>query len=52
MFRFGPRDLSAEIRMATSFISDEQARHNLNSELPSSTSFDGIRKESEEVWRK
>lgn len=51
-YRFAPRDMVAEVRMATSFISAEQARGNLERELPSSTSFDEIKAESEAVWNK
>ena len=50
--RFGPRDMEVEVRMATSFISQEQAKSNLERELPFKRTFDDLKEESASVWNK
>jgi putative alpha-1,2-mannosidase len=50
--RFGVREMVAEVRMATSFISAQQARSNLEREMPLSATFDHIKAETEAVWNK
>ncbi|KAF4742687.1 hypothetical protein FOZ62_031614 [Perkinsus olseni] len=43
--------LTVHLRIATSFISDEQAQSNLDSELPAGKTFDSVVIEGEAIWR-
>ena len=50
--RYGPREMVVEVRMATSFISSEQAKSNLDKEVPLSKSFESLKVEAAEEWRR
>ncbi|MGH3716329.1 MAG: GH92 family glycosyl hydrolase [Micromonosporaceae bacterium] len=49
-FRFAPGDTTVNLRIATSLISVDQARHNLSLELPSGTSFDSVKATAQALW--
>lgn len=52
-FKFKNSDTSAEIRIATSLISQEQAKSNLEQEMaPGTASFAEIKDETKAVWNK
>jgi putative alpha-1,2-mannosidase len=52
-FKFKNSDMTAEIRIATSLISQEQAKSNLEQEMaPGKVSFEAIKQETRAVWNK